>query len=59
MDYELPMFPDGSKGLFVRAYRLNRNKREKENTITVLKVDQDQYCPPSENSTIQGRNIHC
>lgn len=37
MDYELPTLPDGSKGLFIRAYRLTRNKREKDNTITMIK----------------------
>ena len=36
-DYELPTLPDGSKGLFIRAYRLTRNKREKDNTITMIK----------------------
>ena len=37
MDYELPTLPDGSKGLFIRAYRLTRNRREKENTSTMIK----------------------
>jgi len=36
-DYELPTLPDGSKGLFIRAYRLTRNRREKENTSTMIK----------------------
>lgn len=35
--YELPKLPDGSRGLFIRAYRLTRNKWEKDNMVTMMK----------------------
>lgn len=36
-DYELPKLPDGSRGIFIRAYRLTRSNKEKENTVTMFK----------------------